>query len=323
MFDTDQHETIQGHQQFASVKRLTHRLRLADNKHVPEKEGAGFSSLKTQERTDGAMPFFYVCMSSCASYERRWRGSLRTCWFSFFHQSANPAICRSPRLAVGRGPTEKEDHTMHQHASTTPKQLPIDYDLADSLGMDRAQDWNDRAPGDIIPPASAAAWRAICYAHFVHDYQDHEKFLGLLKAWTEGFDRTLTMANPQPATQARPDVIAAWLASGSGYQPAPKAAHEPHSWLNGDAKYDPAARLAALTMDVCDGIETCLGLVHSSDIQRQMNTDADAGQEVPPTLNTNDTERLLRLAMVTVRMLASASEKTIDRANKHAAGEGK
>jgi len=107
MLDLAQNKIRRARQQFANVKRLTQRPGLADNKHVPEKEGAGFERLTAKKRTDGAMPFFYVCMSSHVLYERRWRESLRACWFSFLHQSFNPTICRSPRLNAGSGSTAK------------------------------------------------------------------------------------------------------------------------------------------------------------------------------------------------------------------------
>ena len=75
------------------------------------------------------------------------------------------------------------------NSTSTPSPFQIDYDLADSIGMDCAQMWRDHVPGDHITATSCAAWRAICYAYFVNDYQDHENFLGLLKAWEEGFDQ--------------------------------------------------------------------------------------------------------------------------------------
>ena len=87
------------------TKDFTRRRRTAYSSHVPDKEGNRLGRLKVQKRTDRAMRFFYVRMLSHALYERRWRGSLRACWFSFVHQSTNPVICRSPRLVAGSGST--------------------------------------------------------------------------------------------------------------------------------------------------------------------------------------------------------------------------
>jgi hypothetical protein len=85
---------------------------------VPEKKGNRLGRLKSQKRTYRAMRFFFVRMPQHVSYERRWRGSLRACWFSFVHQSTNPAICRSPRLVAGRGLTAQKEALMPSSTCT-------------------------------------------------------------------------------------------------------------------------------------------------------------------------------------------------------------
>lgn len=76
-------------------------------------------------------------------------------------------------------------------STNTPTQFPISPDLAHSIGTDCAQEWIDRAPGDVVPPASPIEWRARCYADAVHDYEVEPDFLQLLAAWERGFDSTL------------------------------------------------------------------------------------------------------------------------------------
>ncbi len=93
---------------------------------VPEKEGNRFGSLKSQKRTYRAKRFFFVRMPLLAFYERRWRGSLWACWFSFVHQSSNPAICRPPRLEAGRGLTAQKEALMPSITATKhPKQFAL------------------------------------------------------------------------------------------------------------------------------------------------------------------------------------------------------
>ena len=84
---------------------LARRRRRAYASDIPEKEGNGFDSLNTSKRTDRVTRFFFVCMLLRVSYERRWRGGLRACWFPLVYQSVNPTTCRSPRLTAGRGVT--------------------------------------------------------------------------------------------------------------------------------------------------------------------------------------------------------------------------
>jgi len=172
-------------------------------------------------------------------------------------------------------------------ASTAPVRCPTSPDLAHSIGIDCAQEWIDRAPGDTSPLASATAWRARCFADAVHEYEDHPDFLQLLAVWEQGFDATLSAAT-------------------AGQQPAPKATHKPFSWLADDLKHDQRAQFAATTMDICQGVETCLELVHTSSLER------DSG----PTLNPNDTDRLLRMAMASIRLLGESAEADIEFLNE-------
>ena len=112
--------------------------------YVPEKEGARLGRLNRKKRTDRAKRFFYVCMPSFVSYERRWQGSPRACWFFFFHQSTNPVICCSPRLVAGRGLNAKKEAIMP--GTTTPQQFPS---IAGVLSVDQLFQtafYNGRAP---------------------------------------------------------------------------------------------------------------------------------------------------------------------------------
>lgn len=90
------------------------------------------------------------------------------------------------------------------------------------------------------------------------------------------------------------------------------AAHKPFSWLADEARFDGNAELMATTFDVCNGILTCLELVHSSNQERSFNADADPGDEQAPILNENDTGRLLRLAMASTQLLAGAAYQNIE-----------
>jgi hypothetical protein len=87
------------------------------------------------------------------------------------------------------------------------------------------------------------------------------------------------------------------------------AVHQPFTWTTSpELEKDGRAAFLALTMDVSRGIETCLQLVNSSNLERHGNTMADPGEEIPPILNRIDTENLLRLAIASARMLATESE---------------
>lgn len=86
-----------------------------------------------------------------------------------------------------------------------------------------------------------------------------------------------------------------------------EAFHKSFSWLLPQHQGDRHAQFYALTVDVCQGIKTCIDLAHFS------NTDRDNGTK--PTLDIQDTEYLLRLALSSSHMLAEIAAGRIDRIN--------
>jgi hypothetical protein len=99
----------------------------------------------------------------------------------------------------------------------------------------------------------------------------------------------------------------------------PRALHVPFAWLDATLQHDHQAVFAALTMDVCNGMQTCLQLVHSDLLTRNRNQIADLGQEDAPLLDKAGGERLLLLATAAARMLSERAEEYID-AMHHRAG---
>lgn len=73
------------------------------------------------------------------------------------------------------------------------------------------------------------------------------------------------------------------------------------SWLPDSLKGNLSASFVADSMDAWRGVETCLNIVNSCELDRAHNTWADPGDEVPPLLSVADSERLMRLAIITAR----------------------
>lgn len=86
----------------------------------------------------------------------------------------------------------------------------------------------------------------------------------------------------------------------------PGVVHQPFSWLHRDIENDSNARFMALTMDVCKGIRTCLDLVHTAGIERE--NDLNEGS----LLDVEETNSLLRLAMVSAQLLTETAQSKID-----------
>ena len=94
----------------------------------------------------------------------------------------------------------------------------------------------------------------------------------------------------------------------SAEQPEPKAIYQPFTFLHDGIQYNAEAMFAEKTMDICQGISTCMGLIHSSDLDRSNGT--------APILDANATDRLLRFVMASADMLTCDAEEIIDHMNK-------
>lgn len=92
----------------------------------------------------------------------------------------------------------------------------------------------------------------------------------------------------------------------------PTALHKPFSWLGKNLKNDFQAQFIALTMDVSNGVQTCLQLIHRDMMTRDSNRLAAPGQKVAPVLDDAAGERLLLLATAAVRLLSERAEDHID-----------
>jgi hypothetical protein len=88
--------------------------------------------------------------------------------------------------------------------------------------------------------------------------------------------------------------------------------HEAFSWVEKGVVDVHGADFAALTLNVCHGVQTCLELMHKTDI----SVNSGAGDEDPPILGTIDKERLLLLATAAVRMLGDRAEERVESLNK-------
>jgi hypothetical protein len=104
--------------------------------------------------------------------------------------------------------------------------------------------------------------------------------------------------------------------TGTGAAPGPGGQiHQAFSWVEKGVADVDGAEFAALTVDVCRGIETCLQLMHVTDI----SVGSGAGDEDPPILGVVDKERLLLLAQAAAHMLGDRANMRIDDMNKQLA----
>jgi hypothetical protein len=91
-------------------------------------------------------------------------------------------------------------------------------------------------------------------------------------------------------------------------QPELRAIYQPFTFLHDGIRHNAEAMFAEKTMDIYQGINTCMGLIHSSELERSNGT--------APILDAIATDRLLRFVMTSADMLTGDAEAIIDHMNK-------
>ena len=109
MFDQAQYLTRAAHSPSASVKRLTMQDLTVNTSDVPDKEGTGFGDLTIQSAQAAQRGFFYACTHFVRPSMGGSSGEAFGLAGGFGCRFANPAICRSPRLATGSGVTTPKE----------------------------------------------------------------------------------------------------------------------------------------------------------------------------------------------------------------------
>lgn len=110
-------------------------------------------------------------------------------------------------------------------------------------------------------------------------------------------------------------------AAGAGLNAEQEARpfHKPFSWLHTDTLNRGASFIESV-VDMCAGVQTCLQLVHSTDMALHARTWGDDDQ---PVLGRVDRERLLRLAIAVTGALADGAHQEVQWINDQARAAGK
>lgn len=87
--------------------------------------------------------------------------------------------------------------------------------------------------------------------------------------------------------------------------------HEDFHWIHGPGRADPLASFVELTHDIAAGISSCLQLIYSSDLSREMNLDLEPDQQSAPAIGKTDAANLLRLSLAASTLLCKSSEDRI------------
>ena len=92
-------------------------------------------------------------------------------------------------------------------------------------------------------------------------------------------------------------------------------AHEDFHWIHGPGRDDALADFVELTHDIAAGVRSCLQIIYASDLVREVNLDAEPGEEAAPAIEKSDAANLFRLSLAATTLLCHASEERIARLN--------
>jgi len=112
---------------------------------------------------------------------------------------------------------------------------------------------------------------------------------------------------------ARNDDLAG-VDQGEQRQADVEPSHKPFSWLHTDQRSRSDGFIESVA-DMCAGLQTCLQLVHSTDMALHART---WGEDAVPVLGRNDKERLMRLAIAVTGALADGAHHEIEWINEQA-----
>ena len=97
--------------------------------------------------------------------------------------------------------------------------------------------------------------------------------------------------------------------------------HQPFSWIDDAARTYPAAEFFALTVDVCNGIYTCLEIIEASDPECRCDADPDADETELPVVSPYHAGILRRFSIAAIRLLREHADQQVTWINEHGPGQ--
>ena len=96
-----------------------------------------------------------------------------------------------------------------------------------------------------------------------------------------------------------------------------RAFHQPFSWIDDAARDYPSADFISLTIDVCNGVHTCLEIIEASDPECRCPSDPDADEAELPVVSAHHTGILRRFCIAATRLLREHADQKINWINEY------
>jgi hypothetical protein len=87
--------------------------------------------------------------------------------------------------------------------------------------------------------------------------------------------------------------------------------HQNFRWIHGSAQNERLADFVELARDISAGVHTCLQIIHSSNLVREINLDDDLPQLSAPAVGISDAQTLLRLSLAATSLLRDDADERI------------
>jgi hypothetical protein len=87
--------------------------------------------------------------------------------------------------------------------------------------------------------------------------------------------------------------------------------HQDFHWIHGPGQEDRLAEFLELTRDISAGVHTCLQLIYSSDLVREINQDVALLQISAPAIGKADAQTLFRLSLAATALLRTSADERI------------
>jgi hypothetical protein len=87
--------------------------------------------------------------------------------------------------------------------------------------------------------------------------------------------------------------------------------HQDFRWIHGAAQNERLADFVELARDISAGVHTCLQIIHSSNLVREINLDDELPQLSAPAIGTSDAQTLFRLSLVATALLRDTADERI------------
>ena len=97
--------------------------------------------------------------------------------------------------------------------------------------------------------------------------------------------------------------------------------HQDFHWIEGIQQGSLYGKLLETTLDISCGINACLQLIYTSQLEREANDDADVNDKAAPAIGVVLADQLMRLSIASAGLLRDEARRQVELLNEEDAIE--